>query len=151
MKDPGSSSAEPLKWVLQATSAPDSTPAQMLINWLVQEVDPALNDPITALLDARTSLTTLNALKEAFKHLRIDGETADDRSLAATYYALTIASALVNHRVRISRQTDHAIEEALRVLWNDEACDLRLRDLGWRAFVALRTGLNARTIDPESP
>lgn len=141
MKDSDSSSAEPLKWVLQAVHIPGTTPAQSLIQWLVQEVDPTIVDANDALVNGRTSLATLNALKEAFKHLRLDGETADDRSLAATYYALTIAAALTHHRVRISRQADQAIEDALRVVWMDEACDLRLRDLAWRGFYALRSGL----------
>lgn len=141
MKDPASSSAEPLKWVLQATSNPDATPAKMLVCWLAQEIDPTLTDLDGALVDSRTPLVLLNSLKDAFKHLRREGETGDDRSIAATYYALTIAAAIVNHRMRISRQTDEAIEDALRICWNDESCDLRLRDLCWRAFYALRLGL----------
>ncbi len=148
MKDPSSSSAEPLKWVLQAVQTPGTTPAQSLIQWLAHEVDATIDDANVALVDPRTSLTTLNSLKEAFKHLRIDGETVDDRSLAATYYALTIAAALAHHRARISRQTDQAIEDALRIVWMDEAIDLRLRDLGWRGFYALRQGLDATKSNP---
>ncbi len=143
MKDSSSSSADPFKWVIEATNNPQLTPAHMLVNWLAVEVDPTLTDLTGALVNPTTALVTLGALKDAFKHLRLEGETADDRSLAATYYALTIAAAIVSHKTRISRQSDQAIEDALRVVWSDESSDLRLRDLAWRAFVTMRSGLTA--------
>ncbi len=137
MNDPEKTSALPLHWILQS----DHSPSHTLINWLVQEIDPKATSPIDSLISSDTPIATLIGYKNAFKHLRLEGETLDDQSLGAIYYGLTIASSIVHHHRRISRQSNRALEEAFRKIWSDETIDLRLRDLAWRAFVLLRTAI----------
>lgn len=127
-----------LHWVLESHGSPAAT----LATWLVQEIDPTAETALDILSSPSTSLSTLRACKDAFKYLTIDGETPDDRAIGAVYYAATIASGIVHHRVRISRQSSHALEHAFRNIWSDELADLKLRDLAWRAFVALRLGID---------
>ena len=135
MNDPEKTFALPFQWILQS----DHSPSHTLVKWLVQEIDPKATSPIDSLIASDTPIATLIAFKDAFKHLRLEGETLDDQSLGAVYYGLTIASSIVHHRRRISRQSDRALEEAFRKIWSDETVDLRLRDLTWRAFMILRT------------
>lgn len=128
-----------LQWVLESGGSPATT----LTTWLVQEIDPTAQSALSVLASPNTALSTLKACKDAFKHLTIDGETADDRAIGAVYYAASIAAGLAHHRMRISRQSDHALEHAFRGIWSDESAELALRDLAWRGFMTLRMGLDA--------
>ncbi|MSR28603.1 MAG: hypothetical protein EXS03_03380 [Phycisphaerales bacterium] len=139
MTDPERTAVPILEWVLQSGSSPAIT----LTTWIAKEIEPSAVSAIDLMVDPKTPCATLLACKDAFKHLTLDGETVDDRTLGAVYYAASIAAAMANHRTRITRQSSHALEHAFRNIWIDESADLRLRDIAWRAFFTLRMGLEA--------
>jgi hypothetical protein len=120
-----------------------ASPAITLTSWIAKEIDPKAASAVDLIVDPATGLECLRTCKDAFKHLTLEGETTDDRTIGAVCYAASIAAALANHRARISRQSSHALEHAFRNIWIDESADLRLRDVAWRAFMALRLGLDS--------
>ncbi len=136
--------AELLELILES----GASPAIALTGWIAKEIEPASTSAVDLLVDPTTPLDRLHACKDAFKHLTLEGETADDRTIGAVYYAASIAAALAHHQVRISRQSDHAIENAFRSIWIDEHADLRLRNVAWKAFFTLRMGLAAPATPP---
>ena len=81
MNDPEKTIALPFQWILQS----DHSPSHTLVKWLVQEIDPKATRPIDSLSASDTPIATLIAYKDAFKQLRLEGETLDDQSLGAVY------------------------------------------------------------------
>ena len=141
MNDESSASSKILEWVLDTANSPAIT----LTTWIAREIDPSATTAIDMMADPNTPIDRLTSCKDAFKQLTVDAETADDRTIGAVYYAVAIAAAMANHKTRISRQSNHALENAFRNIWIDEGADLRIRDIAWRAFFNLRMGLDSPT------
>ncbi len=139
MNEESGGSSKILEWVLDTANSPAVT----LTTWIAREIEPTATSAIDLMADPATPIDRLTACKDAFKQLTLDAETADDRTLGAVYYAVSIAAAMANHKTRISRQSNHALENAFRNIWIDEGADLRIRDIAWRAFFTLRMGLDS--------
>ena len=88
--------------------------------------------------DIATTLEQLEQTKNVFKTMRMIGETAEERRLAARLYAASIAAAIVHHDARISRQSDQALHRALSRLAGDVGCPDPLRPLIRRALRTLK-------------
>ena len=82
-------------------------------------------------------LDALRRAKDAFKTMRIVGETARDRSTGARLYAAALAVALVRYRTRISRQSYAAMRRAFQGLLDDAEMPGPLRDLAGDALRVL--------------
>lgn len=121
-------------------SALDAThdPAVAAVDWLCQDIDPTRPTAEALLTDPRTPLETLQAAKSAFKTMRMVGETASDRRLAARMYLASIAAALVRHNARISRQSDRALVRHLQQLHDEEEMPEKIRGLAGLALCMLR-------------
>ena len=79
----------------------------------------------------------LKKAKDVYKTMRILGETAADRRLAARLYAASIGAALVRHDQRISRQSDSALKRGLQSLHEDAEVPDPLLQLAGTALCAL--------------
>jgi hypothetical protein len=93
----------------------------------------------------------LRKAKSAFKTMRILGETVADRRLGARLYLAAIASALVHHQQRISRQSDAALMRALDRLAIDRAVDARLQQLAGTAICSLASWPRTASLPPADP
>ena len=89
------------------------------------------------LTDKNVPLNVLRRAKDAFKTMRIVGETSADRRLGAQLYAAAIAAGLVRHGARISSQSDRAMRRAFERITSDMECDDRLRNLAGTAICTL--------------
>ncbi len=92
-------------------------PAMAAANWLARDIDPSRTTVVELLVDPAVPIEQLRKAKDAFKTMRIVGETAADRHLAAQLYAAAIGAALVHHNRRISRQSTRQ-----RVRWEAAPC-----------------------------
>ena len=106
-------------------------------NWLARDIAPEHEGAVDLLLSSGVSVDQLVQAKDAFKTLRIVGETSEDRRLGARPYAASIAAALVHHGTRISRQSDAALRRALGALADDRGMPQALRTLAGNALSRL--------------
>ena len=112
-------------------------PAMAAADWLARDIDPNQPSAVALLTDPDVSLETLKKAKDVYKTMRILGETAADRRLAARLYAASIGAALVCHDHRISRQSDSALKRGLQSLTEDMEAPNPLRQLAGTALCAL--------------
>lgn len=97
--DPDQTSAA-LDWA----SACGPGDAMASVNWLAADASPDHRTAEALLSDPDAPLEALLSAKNAYKTLRVVGETAEERRQGARWYAATIAAGLVHHRTRISAQ-----------------------------------------------
>ena len=112
-------------------------PAMAAANWLARDIDPSRSSVVELLSDPEAPIEHLQKAKDAFKTMRIVGETAADRHLAARLYAAAIGAALVYHDRRISRQSKRALKRGLTWLQEDTEMPEALRTLAGTALCAL--------------
>lgn len=111
----------------------EEDPAMAAADWLARDIKPGCSSAVELLTSSDTDLKTLNRAKSVYKTLRIVGETSADRRLGGRLYACAIASALVFHGSRVSRQSDQALMRGFEELATDAAMPDALRDLAARA------------------
>ena len=119
-----------LRWALESSTDPSMAAA----DWLVRDINPRHVSAVEFLTDSEVSTAELTDAKDVFKTMRILGETSSDRRLGARMYAAAIASGLVHHQAKISRQSNAAIERALKGLADDRSLPESLRSLGSAAL-----------------
>ena len=107
----------------------DKNPAMTMADWLIHEINPSSKSAVEFIAHPDRTVEELTDAKEVFKGMRVEGESADDRRLAARLYTATIAAALVRHSERITTQSDEALTKALSGLAEDSDMDGRLREL----------------------
>jgi hypothetical protein len=112
-------------------------PALAAADWLAREIDPGRSSAVAMLTDPDVSVETLKMAKDVYKTMRILGETAADRRLAARLYAASIGAALVHHRRRISRQSETALKRGLQSLYEGADVPDKLRELAGTALCVL--------------
>ncbi|MHC4220709.1 MAG: hypothetical protein ACYSU7_19910 [Planctomycetota bacterium] len=112
-------------------------PAMAAADWLARDIDPERPSAVALLTDPDVSLETLMKAKDVYKTMRILGETAADRRLAARLYAASIGAALARHDHRISRQSDSALRRGLQSLHEDTEAPDPLRQLAVTALEVL--------------
>jgi hypothetical protein len=112
-------------------------PAMAAADWLARDIDPQQPSAVALLTDPDVSLESLKKAKDVYKTMRILGETAADRRLAARLYAASIGAALIRHNDRISRQSDSALKRGLLSLTEDAEAPDPLRKLAGMALCAL--------------
>ena len=123
--------AASMRWALEN----EADPAIAAADWLARDLAPQYASALELITDPAVTLDVLRGAKSAFKTMRVVGETAADRRLAARLYGATIAAGLVRHRTRISGQSDGALQRAFSGLLSDEGTPSDLREL---ASAALR-------------
>jgi hypothetical protein len=123
-----------LRWAIDSSL----DPAMASADWLAMDIDPHQSSAIALVTSPDVSLVDLRRAKEAFKTMRIMGETTRDRRIGARLYAAAIAAALVRHGKRISRQSDTAIDRALTGLLDDQDLPRELQALAGSALCILR-------------
>lgn len=138
---------EVFTWALETLEDPEIAVA----NWLARDLFPGCRDVVDLLVNAETPPAALDKAKDVFKTLRIVGETAADRRLGGRLYCAAIASALVFHHARISRQSDAALERAFVELADDAAMPEAIRDLARRAAMLLASGGSSHPIETIGP
>lgn len=121
----------------------DEDPAMAAADWLARDVKPGCASAVELLTSTETDLKTLDRAKSVYKTLRIVGETAADRRLGGRMYAAAIASALVLHGSRISRQSDQALVRGFEDLAEDSTMPEAIRDLAMRAVGLMRPSGNS--------
>lgn len=131
-----SSIHDALRWAIEEHKDPSMASA----DWLVRDIDPEAASAVALLTDEATTLAHLKLAKDAFKTMRIVGETASDRSLASRLYCAAIAAAMVRHGERISRQSDRAMLKGLEGMARDAQVAVELRDLAREALLVMREG-----------
>lgn len=114
---------------LRAAVESSADPAQAAADWLARDIDPTQPSAVALLTDPDVGLEALTRAKDAYKTMRILGETAADRRLAARLYAASIGAALLRFDRRISRQSDAALIRGLRSLTEDDEVPPELRRL----------------------
>jgi hypothetical protein len=124
---------ETFRWAL----AESHDPAAASADWLAHDVDADYGSAIEMLSDSSVPLRTLRRAKNAFKTMRIVGETTADRRMGGRLYLGTIAAGLVHHGHRISRQSDTALRRALTALNDDPEMHEQLRCLAGTALCLL--------------
>ena len=122
-----------LRWTLESVH----DPAMAAADWLARDIDPTREGAVNLLTDPSTALASLVQAKDAFKTMRIVGETPADRAIGGRLYAATIAAALLHHGQRISRQSDEALRRGLRQLGDDDDAHPDLRRLAQAAMERL--------------
>lgn len=130
--------SESMRWAL----AVNGDAAMAAADWLAADIDNGYESATALLVDADASLEKINAAKDAFKTMRIVGETKADRSIGARLYAAAIAAGLVHHDQRISRQSDAALRRAFTGLNDDADMPQPLRNLAASALVRLPRATN---------
>lgn len=110
------------------------------VNWLAADIDPQRPSAEALLVDPGVPLDALIAAKSAYKTLRVVGESSVERRLGARWYAATIAAGIVHHGVRISSQSDAALDRGFAALVDDESMPAPVRELVVRALFRLRSG-----------
>ena len=125
---------EALRWALDAST----DPAMASADWLAMDIDRSCSSAVAMLADASVSLSNLRKAKDAFKTMRVVGETSADRRLAARLYAASLAAALTRYGKRISRQSDQAMQRAFQSLLDDSKMPDELRDMAGKALCVLQ-------------
>ena len=125
MIDPGNTEyGASLGWALDSFQ----DEALAAVNWLIADIDPSYDTAVDMLVDPGVSLDALVRAKDAFKAMRLIGETTADRRIAARFYAAVIAVALGRHGERISTQSSSALKRAFESLQSDVLFDRVMRD-----------------------
>ena len=109
-------------------------------DWLARDIDPDVETAVDLLSKTDQTLARYRQAKDAYKTMRIVGETSADRRIAARLYAGAIAGAIVRHNKRISSQSDAALTRGLTALKHDTRMPISLRDLATSALRALEKG-----------
>ena len=130
-------SRQQLSEVFRTAMKSSADPAMATADWLAADIDPARATAAELLTDPTISLDNLRKAKDVYKTMRILGETADDRCVAANLYAASIGAALLFHGERISRQSDSALHRGLESLQSDRKMPQPLRDLARAGLGAL--------------
>jgi len=127
MDDPSGETrmSEALRWAIEA----EENPALAAADWLTRDISPRYQTAYDLLSDPDVSISDLVAAKNAYKTMRIVGETVLDRQLAARLYAAAIAAALVRFNQRISTQSPVTIKRALVLLENDPEVPEAVRNI----------------------
>lgn len=123
-----------LRWALESSADP-STAA---VDWLAQDIDSKYWSAIKMLTAPETPVEHLRQAKDAYKTMRVIGETSSDRRVGARFYCAAIAAAMANHGRRISRQSDAALARALNVMLTDREAPDAFRELASRALNRLK-------------
>ncbi len=105
--------------VLRSAKEVSVDPAMAAADWLARDIDPQRGTAVELLTDPSVSIKNLQKAKDVYKTMRILGESANDRRVAARLYAATIAAGLIHHGKRISRQSDAALTRGLEALLAD--------------------------------
>jgi len=137
---PSSSSSSSINDALRWALEEQRDPAMASADWLVRDIAPQCSSAVTLLCDSSTPLEDLKRAKDAFKTMRIVGETAADRSLASRLYLGAIAAALVRYGTKITQQRDAAILRGLQSMAADRNIHADLRALAQQAL----SDMNAR-------
>lgn len=124
---------ETMRWALDA----EHDPSMAAADWLASDIDARYRTVVELLGDPEVALASIVAAKEAFKTMRLVGETAADRRLGARLYAASIAAAFAHHGERISTQSDRALARAFGRFAEDPAVHPDLRELAGRARARL--------------
>ena len=125
--------SDALRWAVEASA----DPAMAAADWLARDIDPSHPTAVRLLTEPDVGLDNLTRAKDAYKTMRLLGETSADRGLAARLYAASIAAGLVHHGRRISRQSDSALHRGLRSLQDDDRMPEPLRRLAGSALERL--------------
>jgi hypothetical protein len=112
-------------------------PSRAAADWLAREIDPGCAGAVALLTSRATTMAHLQEAKDAFKTMRVVGETGSDRILGGRLYAAAIAAGIVHHGERISRQSDAALRRALEELHDDPHAAAELRALAGSALARL--------------
>ena len=123
-----------LRWALDTSE----NPAMASADWLACDIDRSKTSAVALLTDTSISLSNLRIAKDAFKTMRVVGETSADRRIGARLYAAAIAVALTRHGRRISRQSDAALQRAFKGLLDDPDMPGTLRDMASKALCVLQ-------------
>ncbi|MEM7227876.1 MAG: hypothetical protein AAF432_03585 [Planctomycetota bacterium] len=118
-----------LRWALES----GTDPAMASANWLAQEIDPQHAGAVALLADRDITLARLMDAKDAFKTMRVLGETSGDRRLAARLYLGAIAAAISYHGVRISGQSADSVIGRLEDMIEDPDAPAELRHIAGEA------------------
>lgn len=122
--------SEAFRWAVESAADPATAAA----DWLARDIDPGRRSAVALLTDRDTPLDNIKRAKDAYKTMRLLGETPDDRRLAARLYAASIAAGLAHHGRRISRQSDSALRRGLQSLRDDVEVPEPLRRLATDAL-----------------
>ena len=126
-----------LSEVIRCALEASMDPAMAAADWLARDIDSNCVGAVDLITDSNVTLDRLQQAKAAFKTMRVLGETSADRRLAAKLYAATIAAGLIRFKIRISRQSDDALQRGLQTLLDDADMPDRLRDLAGAALCIL--------------
>lgn len=96
-------------------------------DWLAKDICPECDSAITMITSPQTTLRQLEQAKDAYKTMRVLGETAADRRMGGRLYLAAIAAGIVVHQKRISRQSDRALRRALADMVSDDSVAQPLR------------------------
>ena len=136
--DRASQLGDALRWAIDSSM----DPAMASADWLAMDISGARDSAVALLTDSSVTIAQLRKAKNAYKTMRIVGETSADRRLGARLYAAAIAAGLVLHGHRISEQSDAALGRAFQSLLDDVDMVQGLRDLAGQAL-CLITGRSA--------
>lgn len=128
---------EHLSDALRSAVEASLNPAMAAADWLARDIDPQRPTAVALLSDPEVPIESIRKAKNAFKTMRILGETSADRRLAARLYAAAIAAGLLHHGQRISRQSNRALRRGLQSLQEDESMPKPIRRLAEGALVML--------------
>ncbi len=121
--------AAPFAWIRPGMS----DPAVAAADWLAEDVAPGCGSALQLVTSATTTIEDLRRAKDAFKAMRVMGEHAADRRLAAWLYLGTIAAAAVHHDRLITSQSSRALGKALAAMAQEERVPEVLRRLAREA------------------
>lgn len=110
-----------------------SDPALAAADWLAEDVAPGCGSALELVTSPASALDDLRRAKDAFKAMRVMGEHATDRRLAAWLYLGTIAAAVVRHDRLITSQSNRALDKALAAMAQEERVPEALRRLAREA------------------
>jgi hypothetical protein len=122
-----------IRWALEVDDRPEVAAA----NWLARDIDPTCETAVELLTRSGVPLEHRKQAKQAFKTMRMIGETPADRRLGGQLYLAAIASALVHDGSSISRQSNAALVRALKRMIVDSSVKNDLRVLAKRALAVL--------------
>jgi hypothetical protein len=140
-----------LSEVLRTAMEAAADPAMAAADWLARDIDPSRPSAIRLLTSPDTPLDFLRKAKDVYKTMRVLGETSSDRRVGARLYAAAIASALIHHGRRISRQSHAALSRAMLGLRDDKAMPAAMHTLAGMALCELAVpthGAAARDAPP---
>ena len=126
--------SDAFRWALEASGDASMAAA----DWLAADIDPNIPSAISLVTGGAATLEQLEQAKDAFKTMRIVGETTADRRLGGRLYLAAIAAALVQHEQRISGQSDAALKRALTEMAENGEIHRELKMLAGQALNVMR-------------